>query len=163
MARSKVIQVIVEIPKGSRNKYEYDEKLGRFKLDRVLYSSVHYPADYGYVPDTLAEDGDPLDALVLLAEPTFAGCLVEGRVLGVLKMEDEKGIDHKILCAAVGDPQVAHKRNLSTVPQHLLSEIENFFEIYKVLEGKQSATLGWGDQAEALQIIEGSRKAYRLR
>jgi inorganic pyrophosphatase len=152
--------VVVEIPKGSRNKYEYDEKLGCFKFDRLLFSSVHYPADYGFVPDTLAEDGDPLDALVVLEEPTFTGCLIEAKPVGLFKMWDEKGPDHKILCVPVADPRWNYINSLEEVPQHLLHEISHFFEVYKDLEAKKTGVEGWESKEDAYRIIEAAVAAY---
>ncbi|HEY3373765.1 MAG TPA: inorganic diphosphatase [Candidatus Aquicultor sp.] len=154
------IMVVVEIPKGSRNKYEYDEKLGCFKFDRLLFSSVHYPADYGFVPDTLAEDGDPLDALVVLEEPTFTGCLIEAKPVGLFKMWDEKGPDHKILCVPVADPRWNYINSLEEVPQHLLHEISHFFEVYKDLEAKKTGVEGWESKEDAYRIIEAAVAAY---
>ena len=132
-----------------------------FKLDRVLYSSVHYPTDYGFFPDTLAEDGDHLDALVIVTEPTFTGCHILVRPIGVLSMSDEKGVDAKILCVPVRDPRFDEFKDLGSVPSHLLVEIENFFATYKVLEGKPTATLGWSDAAEAWSVIDSSHARCR--
>ncbi len=154
------VDVIVEIPKGSRNKYEYDGPKGAFKLDRMLFSSMHYPSDYGFIKDTLAEDGDPLDALVLVTEPTFPGCLIESKPVGLFKMRDEKGIDHKILCVPVGDPLWNHIGTLKDVPPHLLIEIEHFFDVYKELERKKTAVEGWEDAASARRIIREARDAF---
>jgi len=151
------IEVFVEIPRGSRNKYEYDERSGRIRLDRVLYSSVHYPADYGFIPDTLSGDGDPLDALVLVEEPTFPGCLVPARPVGVLDMADEHGVDQKILAVPVGDPRFAEVRDLSDVPPHWLKEIETFFSTYKLLQAEQPEVRGWRGARDAQQLIERSR------
>lgn len=151
------IEVIVEIPKGSRNKYEFDPDRGLFKLDRMLFSSMHYPSDYGFFPDTLAEDGDALDALVLLSEPTFPGCLIEARPIGLFKMRDEKGLDHKILCVPVHDPQWNHLKKLADVPPHLLIEIEHFFDVYKELERKKTVVSGWEDAAAAREVIRAAR------
>lgn len=161
MAIQDSVDVIVEIPKGSRNKYEYDGQKGSFKLDRMLFSSMHYPSDYGFIKDTLAEDGDPLDALVLVTEPTFPGCLIESKPVGLFKMRDEKGIDHKILCVPVGDPLWNHIGSLKDVPPHLLIEIEHFFDVYKELERKKTAVEGWEDAASARQIIGEARDAFR--
>lgn len=152
--RFATVDVVIEIPRGSRNKYEFDAATGRFRLDRVLYSSVHYPADYGFVPCTLAQDGDPLDVLVLLDEPTFPGCVVEVRAIGVLLMRDEKGVDEKLLCVAVADPVLGHLRDLAEVREHRLREIENFFATYKLLEGKESVVEGWQGAAEARALLE---------
>ena len=132
------VPVMIEIPKGSRNKYEYDKKKKVFRFDRMLFSSVHYPSDYGFIPDTLAGDGDPLDALVLVWEPTFPGCLIEERPVGLFKMWDEKGPDEKILCVPISDPLWNYIASLSDVPPHLLKEIEHFFSIYKDLEEKKT-------------------------
>lgn len=155
------LEVIIEIPKGSRNKYEYDDKRGCFRLDRVLYSSVHYPTDYGFVPDTLAEDGDHLDVLVIVTEPTFTGCHIFVRIVGVLSMSDEMGVDSKILAVPVRDPRFDEFQGLDGVPNHLLLEIENFFATYKVLEGKSTATLGWADAPRALEVIGAARQRWQ--
>jgi len=160
MKRSDTITVIVEIPKGSRNKYEFDKKRNCLVFDRMLFSSVHYPSDYGYIPETLAQDGDPLDAMVLLWEPTFPGGLIEARPRGLFKMRDEKGIDDKILCVPVKDPLWNHIHDLSKVPPHLLKEIEHFFQIYKDLEMKKTKVMGWQSKTAALKIIRESRAAY---
>lgn len=157
------IEVVIEIPKGSRNKYEFDHKRKVFKLDRMLFSSMHYPSDYGFIPETLAEDGDALDALVLLGEPTFPGCLIQARPVGLFRMRDEKGVDHKILAVPLFDPQWNHIRQLSQVPGHLLVEIEHFFDVYKELEKKKTAVEGWEDAAAARAIIEAARERYRGR
>ena len=154
------IDVIVEIPKGSRNKYEFDKNKGVFKLDRMLFSSMHYPSDYGFIRDTLAEDGDPLDALVLVTEPTFPGCLIESKPVGLFKMRDEKGVDYKILCVPVGDPLWNHIKSLSDIPPHLLIEIEHFFDVYKELEHKKTAVEGWEDVGSALKVIRAARDLF---
>ena len=132
------VLAFIEIPQGSRNKYEYDESTRTFHLDRVLFSSVHYPTDYGFIPDTLAEDGDHLDILVVVHEPTFPGCLIPARVLGGLDMADEKGSDFKVLAVPVGDPRFSHVRTLAELGDHWLREIETFFATYKLLEPKQT-------------------------
>lgn len=151
------IEVLVEIPKGSRNKYEYDKKRKVIRFDRMLFSSVHYPSDYGFIPNTLAEDGDPLDALVLLWEPTFPGCMIEARPIGVFNMEDEKGPDEKILCVPLSDPLWNHIYSLEEVPPHLLKEIEHFFSIYKDLEQKNVTVNGWQNRAAALTVIQKAK------
>jgi len=156
-----MIEVVVEIPKGSRNKYEYDEQHGTFRLDRVLYSSVHYPTDYGFIPETLAEDGDHLDALVIVYEPTFPGCRMLVRPVGVLSMTDEAGADAKILAVLERDPRFEEITELANVPPHLLREIENFFATYKVLEKKPTATLGWGDRVSALEAIAKAQRRWQ--
>jgi inorganic pyrophosphatase len=151
----------IEIPRGSRNKYEYDERTGRFHLDRVLYTSVHYPTDYGFVVETLAEDGDPLDVLVLVQEPTFPGCLIPARPLGGLDMHDEKGSDFKVLAVPSGDPRFDHVHTLADISQHWLREIETFFATYKLLEPKHTEVLGWHEIAETRQTIAKCRERFR--
>ncbi|MBP9866259.1 MAG: inorganic diphosphatase [Candidatus Omnitrophica bacterium] len=156
-----LVDVMIEIPKGSRNKYEYDKTRKVFKFDRMLFSAVHYPSDYGFVWDTLAQDGDALDALVLVWEPTFPGCVIKARPVGLFKMWDEKGPDEKILCVPVGDPFWNHIHELTDVPPHLLKEIEHFFAIYKELEKKKTGVEGWKDRKAALEIITESRERFR--
>jgi inorganic pyrophosphatase len=159
MTSDQLIDVIVEIPRGSRNKYEYDHERHLIRLDRRLFSATFYPADYGFVPDTLAEDGDPLDALVLLDEPTFPGCLVEARPVGVFWMTDEHGPDAKIITVANGDPMWEAVTNLDQLPSHLADEIAHFFDVYKDLEpGKQTTVRGFEDAAAAWEEIERSRQ-----
>ncbi|MCA9406210.1 MAG: inorganic diphosphatase [Candidatus Omnitrophica bacterium] len=155
------IPVIVEIPKGSRNKYEYDKEKKMLVFDRMLFSSVHYPTDYGFIPDTLALDGDPLDALVLVTEPTFPGCYIESRPIGLFKMTDEKGPDEKVMCVPIRDPLWNHIHSLDEVAPHLLLEIEHFFHVYKDLEEKKTAVEGWHDVKEAVKIIQESRDRYK--
>lgn len=155
------INVMIEIPKGCRNKYEYDKDRKVIKFDRMLFSAVHYPSDYGFVPDTLAQDGDPLDALVLVWEPTFPGCFIEAKPVGLFKMWDEKGPDEKILCVPIGDPLWNHIKSLKDVPPHLLKEIEHFFMIYKDLEDKKTGVEGWEDRAAAIRIIKESRQRHK--
>lgn len=155
------VDVIVEIPKGSRNKYEFDPRVGRIRLDRMLFSSTGYPSDYGFVPDTLAEDGDPIDALVLLDEPTFPGCLVRSRIIAVFWMRDEEGPDAKLLCVPADDPRFAHLQELEDVPMYQISEIWHFFDIYKALEpGKSSETRGWERRKEAMQALDEARRRF---
>ena len=154
------VLAFIEIPRGSRNKYEYDERTGRFLLDRVLYSSVHYPTDYGYIVETMGEDGDALDVLVLVQEPTFPGCLIPARPLGGLDMHDEKGSDFKVLAVPIGDPRYAHVRTLSDIGDHWLREIETFFATYKQLEPKQTEVLGWHDLEETQRTIAKCRERY---
>ncbi len=148
------VEVIVEIPKGSRNKYEIDHHSGDLWLDRHLFTATSYPADYGFVPNTLAEDEDPLDVLVLLDEPTVPGCHIRARPVGVFWMVDEKGPDAKILAVPAGDPRWDHISDLADVPPHLLAEIRHFFEVYKALEPAKSTEVGrWAGRPEALQEI----------
>jgi len=160
-APSSTVLAFIEIPRGSRNKYEYDEETGRILLDRVLYSSVHYPTDYGFIPDTLGEDNDPLDILVLVQEPTFPGCVIESRPLGGLDMSDEKDSDFKVLAVPVGDPRFAHVETLEQIGGHWLREIETFFATYKLLEPKQTEVLGWHPADKALAVIDECRDRYR--
>ena len=157
-----VIEVMVEIPAGSRNKYEYDHDQHRIRLDRRLFTATTYPADYGFVPDTLALDGDPLDALVMLDDPTFPGCLVRVRVIGVFWMRDEAGPDAKLLTVLNHDPVREDTHDIDDLPPHLLDEIEHFFSIYKDLEpGKVSETDGFEGRAVALAELERCRVRHR--
>lgn len=152
------VEVVVEIPKGSRNKYEYDHDSHVIRLDRRLFSATVYPADYGFVPDTLAEDGDPLDALVLLEDPTFPGCHVRAQPVGVFWMTDEHGPDAKVLCVPDRDPNWLDTTELQQLPAHLLDEIEHFFKIYKDLEpGKSTSTAGWEGREAAWNEISAAR------
>jgi inorganic pyrophosphatase len=155
-----LIEVVVEIPRGSRNKYELDKETGVMRLDRVLYSSVHYPTDYGFIPGTLALDGDALDALVVVDEPTFPGCHITARPIGVLDMRDEKGPDHKILAVPVGDPRYTNISELKDIGPHWLREIENFFETYKALEPKWTEVVGWEDARAAQRVIDEARALF---
>jgi inorganic pyrophosphatase len=146
--------VTIEIPKGHRNKYEVDHATGRIRLDRLLFTSTRYPADYGYVEDSLGEDGDPLDALVLLEEPTWPGCLVRARPIGMFHMRDEAGGDDKILCVPAGDPRQAHITELDQISKFDVLEIQHFFEVYKDLEpGKSVEGAHWAGRAEAEQCV----------
>lgn len=156
-----ILTILIEIPKGSRNKYEYDKERKIIKFDRMLFSAVHYPSDYGFIIDTLAEDTDPLDALVLVSEPTFPGCLIEAKPVGLFRMRDEKGPDEKILCVPMGDPHWNFIQELSDVPPHLLKEIEHFFIIYKELEKKKTGVEGWEDRESAIKAVHASRKRYQ--
>ncbi|SHE11063.1 inorganic pyrophosphatase [Chlamydia abortus] len=149
-----VVDAFIEIPTGSQNKYEYDEDKGAFILDRVLYSPMHYPAEYGYLKNTLALDGDPLDILVLTSFPTFPGCIIEARVIGVLIMTDDKGPDEKLLGVPVNDPRFDGVNSLEDIPQHKLKEIAHFFEVYKDLENKKTVIEGWKDAAFAANLYQ---------
>lgn len=153
-AKLNSFDVLIEIPKGSRNKYEYDFQLKKIRYDRMLFSSMMYPADYGFIPETLALDGDPLDVLVLVTEPTFPGCVMEVKPIGVFHMADEKGPDEKIICVPVSDPVWNQLNDLNEMNPHLLKEIEHFFQVYKDLENKKVDVEGWGDVNEAREIIE---------
>jgi inorganic pyrophosphatase len=150
------INVIVEIPSGSRNKYEYNKALDIFELDRALHSPIFYPGDYGFVPRTLALDDDPLDVLILVSEPTFAGCLVKARPIGLLNMIDDGKPDDKVLAVPVGEPDYAEVHNYTQIFAHQLRKISHFFETYKLLEGKKTSVTGWSDAAEARRIIQES-------
>jgi inorganic pyrophosphatase len=152
------VPVMIEIPKGGRNEYEYDKQRGLLKFDRMLFSSVHYPSDYGFILDTLAQDGDVLDALVLVWEPTFPGCIIEANPVGVFVMWDEKGMDEKILCVPVSDPLWNFVERLSDVPPHLLKEIQHFFSVYKDLEMKKTRVKGWEDRESAIKVIIESQQ-----
>ena len=151
----------VEIPKGSRNKYEWDAGLGRLILDRTLYSSVVYPCDYGFLLDTLGEDGDPVDALILVAAPTFPGCLIPCDLVGVLHMRDEAGEDAKVLCVPHNDPTWTRVSSYDEIRGELLEEIAHFFEVYKDLEkGKHVEVGSWGDRDEAFAIYQEGRARH---
>ena len=149
---------IVEIPKGSRNKYEYDHEHHLIKLDRFLFSSVVYPTDYGFIPETLSLDGDPLDVMVLVSEPTFPGCMIEVKPIGLFRMEDDQGIDDKVLCVPLTDPAWHTLETLDDVPNQLRDEIAHFFSVYKDLEQKKVTVDGWYSKEDALEEIEASRK-----
>ena len=151
---------VVEIPKGSRNKYEYDSKLGRIKLDRFLFSSVVYPTDYGFIPETLGDDGDPLDVMVTVSEPTFPGCVILVKPIAVFQMADDKGRDEKILCVPRDDPNWNVFEHLDDISRQLRDEIEHFFSIYKTPEGKTVTVDGWYDRDRALEVIAEGRRAY---
>jgi inorganic pyrophosphatase len=151
------LTVVVEIPKGSRNKYEYDPETKAIVLDRMLFTSMQYPADYGFIEGTMGSDGDPLDALVFVGEPTFPGCQIRVRPIGLFRMTDEKGEDEKILCVPLRDPLWSHVGDLDGLPLTLLNEIEHFFQVYKDLEGHKVATDGYEDRASALRVIGAAR------
>jgi len=154
------IDVLIEIPKGSRNKYEYDKVKKVIRYDRMIFSSMHYPSDYGFVPETLALDGDPLDALVLVSDPTFPGCLIEVKPLGLFRMYDEKGPDAKLLCVPVSDPIWNKLNSLEEVNPHIIKEIEHFFSVYKDLEEQKVGIEGWENKASAIATIKESQKRY---
>jgi len=154
------VTAVIEIPFGSRNKYELDKKTGMMKLDRVLYSAVHYPGDYGLIPRTLHDDGDPLDVLVLVKEETFPGCMIDVRPLGVLRMRDRGEPDDKILAAPLHDPYYEEAFDIADIPRHLLNEVEYFFSTYKALEGKKVEIHGWEKSNAAMQAIAESIQRY---
>src|SRR3954471_15273210 len=151
----------VEIPKGSRNKYEYDEELGAIVLDRFLFSSMVYPTDYGFIPDTLGEDGDALDAMVCVSEPTFPGCVIPVKAIALFRMEDDAGVDDKVLCVPLSDPAWNTLETLDDLAEQLQNEITHFFSVYKDLEQKKVKVDGWHSREEALEEIEEARKRYK--
>ncbi len=156
-----LVNVIVEIPKGSRNKYEYDKEAGAIVLDRVLYSSIHYPGDYGLIPQTYYEDGDPLDILVMVNEPTFSGCIIRARPIGLFRMKDRDEPDDKILAVPASDPIFGDYHDIADIPQHFLQEVAHFFAVYKDLEGAHVKTLGWEGATRAKQRILYAAELYR--
>ena len=147
------ITMFVEIPRGSRNKYEADHVTGEIFLDRMLFTSMHYPADYGFIPNTLAEDGDPLDIMALVVEPTFPGCRIRVRPIGVFLMEDQGHPDHKVISVPWGDPRFDDTRDVADMPEHTRLEFEHFFTVYKQLEEKKTAVLGWRPLVDATPVI----------
>lgn len=154
-----LINVLVEIPAGSKNKYEFDKDMNAFALDRVLFSSVRYPYDYGFVPNTLADDGDPLDGMVLMDQPTFPGCVITARPIGMLEMIDGGDRDEKILCVPEEDPRYAKVKSLEDVAEHRLDEIAEFFKTYKNLEKKVTEILGWKNVDQVMPLVEQCIKA----
>jgi inorganic pyrophosphatase len=158
---STAFPVVIEIPKGSKNKYELDKETGLLRLDRVLYSAVYYPADYGFIPRSYCDDGDPLDVLVLSQEPVYPLTIVEARAIGVMRMRDEKGIDDKIVAVSVHDPAFADYTDKDQLPTHVLREVRRFFEDYKVLEQKQVIVEDLLGPAEAIRVIAESLDLYR--
>lgn len=157
------MNVVVEIPRGSRNKYELDKRTGMFRLDRVLYSAVHYPGDYGFFPRTYAQDDDPLDALVIVNVPTFPGCVIDVRPIGIFRMTDRDEMDEKVLCVPAKDPLYAEYHDIGDVPPHFLKEVEHFFSVYKDLEGARVHPMGWEDARAARAVIVESMARYALK
>jgi inorganic pyrophosphatase len=149
-----IVNVLIEIAGGSKNKYEFDKDLNAFALDRVLFSSVQYPYDYGFIPNTLADDGDPLDGMVMMDEPTFPGCVIAARPIGMLLMIDGGDRDEKILCVPDKDPRYAHVKSIKDIPQHRLDEIAEFFKTYKNLEKKVTEIQGWKDVEAVMPLVE---------
>lgn len=156
-----IIHAVVEIPRGSRNKYELHKETGAIKLDRVLYSAVHYPGDYGLIPQTYYDDGDPLDVLVMTNSPTFPGCIVEVRPIGIFRMLDKGEMDDKILAVLNADPFFADYHDYTDVPAHYLKEVTHFFSVYKDLEGVRTQAMGWQDAAAAKERIRHAMDLYR--
>jgi inorganic pyrophosphatase len=157
------MNVVVEIPRGSRNKYELDKKTGLFKLDRLLYSAVHYPGDYGFFPQTYAQDDDPLDAIVMTTVPTFPGCVIEVRPIGIFRMTDRDEMDEKVLCVPARDPLYDEYRGLGDVAPHYLKEVEHFFTVYKDLEGVRVHPMGWEDETSARATIVEAMARYAVK
>ncbi len=155
-----IVRAIVEIPQDSSNKYEYDKELHVFRLDRNLYSPMHYPGDYGFIPQTLAEDGDPLDILILGDAPSFPGCVFTARPIGLFEMLDQGVQDEKILAYATGNPRFSEIADYTQVHGQVLREVEHFFSVYKDLEGKRTEVLGWKDRIAAQQVIQSSHQRY---
>lgn len=156
-----VLYAVIEIPKGSRNKYEYNKDIEAFALDRVLQSPIHYPAEYGIIPQTLWDDGDPMDMIVLIEQPTFPGCVIEVRPVGIMRMNDSGDSDDKILSVPINDPKYKNVVDLEDVPETILKEIRGFFESYKKLEGKETKVLGWDDRKAAITALNHSMKLYQ--
>jgi inorganic pyrophosphatase len=155
------VNAVVEIPQGSVHKYEYDEELQVFRLDRTLYSPVHYPGDYGFIPGTLGRDGDPVDVLVMVDAPSFPGCVIEVRPIGVLRMIDQGEQDEKILCVVENDPVYRQIKDCDELFPHLLREIEHFFSIYKSLEGKKTEIAGWSGAEAAHKLIKEGQARFQ--
>jgi inorganic pyrophosphatase len=151
---------VIEIPKGSRNKYEYDHEAHVFRLDRRLFTAMTYPADYGFIPDTLSEDGDPLDVLVLLEDATFPGCVIEVKPIALFRMEDDKGVDDKVLAVPCSDPNWNGLETLDDIAKQLRDEIEHFFSVYKDLEQKKVKVDGWYSREDAVKEIKASRERF---
>jgi len=157
------INILIEIPRGSRNKYEWDEELGALKLDRFLFSSVQYPTDYGFIPDTMAEDGDPLDAMVCVSEATFPGCVIPAKVIALFRMRDEEGIDDKVVCVPQSDPNWNTVEALEDLPHALRDEISHFFSIYKQPQGIHVKVDGWYPREDAERAVDEARERFRNR
>ena len=159
--KSGIVNVLIEIPAGSKNKYEFDKDMNAFALDRVLYASVQYPYDYGFIPNTLADDGDPLDGMVIMDQPTFPGCVIAARPIGMLEMVDGGDRDEKILCVPDKDPRYTNISSLKDIASHRLDEIAEFFRTYKNLEKKVTEILGWQDVNTVKPLVEQCIKAYK--
>ena len=159
---SVIVDAIIEIPRGSSNKYEYDHERHIIKLDRCLFSPMFYPADYGFVPETLSEDGDPIDILVLMKNPSFPGCLIEARIIGMFQMSDDKGNDEKLIGVPIHDPRYDEVFSLGDLSSHTEKEFEHFFKEYKRLEGKDVIIGGWYNVKDAIKALQKSREAYKI-
>jgi inorganic pyrophosphatase len=155
------LHCLVEVPKGSRNKYEWDPELGGIKLARFLFSSVVYPTDYGFVPETRSPEGEPLDAMIAVSEPTFPGCVIPARLVAVLRADDDRGRDDKLLCVPCDDPSWDELRRLDDVPERMRTEIERFFSIYKAPEGRAVTVHGWESAEVAEQLLQEARERFR--
>ncbi|MFB4163460.1 inorganic diphosphatase [Alteribacillus sp. JSM 102045] len=160
-ADNKVVEAVIEIPTGSQNKYEFDKEKGVYKLDRVLFSSMFYPAEYGYIDETLALDGDPLDILVLVTNPTFPGCVIDARVIGYLNMIDDGEEDQKLLAVPTEDPRFKDVHSINDVPSHKLDEIAHFFKTYKDLENKKTEIGSWEDAQAAAELTDACLERYK--
>lgn len=156
-----VVYAVIEVPKGSRNKYEYSKTAGVIKLDRVLYSPLHYPGDYGFIPRSFYEDGDPLDILVMMNEPSFPGCVIEARPIGMLRLIDKGQPDDKILAVPSTDPEFDDYRSMQDLPRHFPNVVEHFFKVYKELEKASVESQGWADADEAKKAIHHALQLYR--
>lgn len=155
------VKAFVEVPKGSRNKYEFNSESGELEFDRRLFAAVSFPTDYGFIPGTRAESGDPLDALICIDEPTFPGCVIWVKVIALFKMRDENGPDHKVLCVPLSDPAWSELEEVDQLPGNLKEEIAHFFDVYTQLEQQQVVVEGWGTRAQASQVLDESIQRYR--
>ena len=155
------LTVFVEVPKGGRNKYEYNEESGKLEFDRRLFAAVSFPTDYGFIPETRAQSGDPLDALVCIDEPTFPGCVIPVKPIAVFKMSDEKGPDHKVVCVPLRDPAWEGLDGIDDLPGSLQEEIAHFFDVYTALEQQDVSVEGWGPRDEALRLVDEGRERYQ--
>ncbi len=160
MSETEILNVMIEVPKGSRNKYEFDQELGAIKLDRFLFSSMVYPVDYGMVPQTLGEDGDPLDAMVCVSEPTFPGCIIPSIPIGLFRMVDDGELDDKILCVPSDDPNWNYIRSMDEISTQLQQEISHFFSVYKQPEGKIVDVDGWYPLDLAMEVLDNARRRF---
>jgi inorganic pyrophosphatase len=158
------VNVLIEIPRGGQIKFELDERYDVIRFDRALHGAVHYPTEYGFVPQTVGEDGQHLDALVVVDQPTFPGCLIETRLLGALGIQKEqRPVEHKLLCVPVAEPRLEEWRALSDVPDHLMREIEQFFQIFKDLEGEEIKSRDWVESAAARRVLERAMSRWAAR